>query len=446
MKRILLLNTPFYRLMNSHYNGLSLGMLYIAAVLRKNGHEVAVLNADYENRNDYLDQRGIFEAFDSYKTIHENKNHYIWEDTVKEILAFSPDFLGITMYTANFKAARIIAEKVKKQNKEIKIVVGGVHPTLAPDKTLKSDEFDYIIIGEGETSFLQLINGDPREKIAGLGYKNEGSLFINAPGEPISNLDLLPFPARDLIINPSDNTDYGQVITGRGCPFSCTYCASPAIWGKKKVRFRSVEGVIKELILIKENYPHKIIYFVDDTFTLNKQRTIGLCKEIIKNRLDLEWKCDTRADCLTEEMVVLMKKAGCVCIKIGVESGSEKILKKVNKGVKKETILNAVKIIKKHGISLTIYLMAGFPDETDDDLKETIGFAREIDADYYSLSILAPYFGTKIYNDFIKNNRGTDKEHWEYFYHQSKEMIMNDKLSKGIVEEFLSLNNGKIRT
>lgn len=449
MKKILLLNTPFYRLMGSHYNGLSLGILYIAAVLRENGYSnVGVLNADYENRSDYLDQKGIFNGFDLYKTIHEDKNHYIWEKTVDEIMAFNPEFLGITMYTANFKAVKIIAEKVKERNNNIQIVVGGAHPTLAPHDTIKIKEFDYIIVGDGEFPFLRLVNGEPKEKIAGLGYKKNNNEFINLPAQTIHDLNILPFPARDLIINPTSNTDYGQLVTGRGCPFSCTYCASPAMSkmsNNNKLRLREVNNVLDELISIKKNYPHNVIYFEDDTFTMKKERTLELCRKIIENDLNIKWKCDTRADCVSDDMVSLMKKAGCVCIKIGVETGSERMLKKINKRVNKETILHASNVIKNHNVPLTVYLMAGFPGETDDDLKDTINFAKKIDANYYSLSIAAPYFGTKIYDDFVKNNGSLDKEHWEYFYHQSKEMVMNDQLSFEVVEEFLSLNDGKNR-
>ena len=445
MSKILLVSPPFYRLMGSHYNGLLLGILYIAAILREDGHEVAVLNADFEDRNDYLDQTGIFKGFNLYKKIHEDKSHYIWEDTVAKILAFEPEYVGITMFTANFKAAKIIAEKIKQKNNNIKILVGGPHPTLSPRDVLQSEEFDYIVQNEGEYPFLQLVNGKPLEEIPGLGYKKDGRMFMNPPAEPIEDLDLLPFPARDLIINSSNTMDFGQLITGRGCPFSCTYCASPAMWAKKKARFRSIENVIKELVLIKEHYPHNVIYFYDDTFSLKKDRTKELCNRIIESNINIKWKCDTRADCLTDEIVSLMKKAGCVCMKIGVESGSKKILRQINKRVNKEKIMDAVKIIKKYDIPLTIYLMAGFPGETDDDLKETIKFAREIDANYYSLSIVAPYYGTKIHDEFVLNNGGLDKEHWEYFYHQSREMIMNDKLSQGIIEEFLSLNEGRKR-
>jgi len=444
-KRVLLLNTPFYRLMGSHYNGLSLGILYIAAVLRENGHEVAVLNADYEDRDDYLDQKGIFRGFDAYKSIHENHDHPIWEETVRTIRQFGPDFLGITMYSANYRAAKIIAGKVKERNREVKVVVGGVHPTLAPEKTLREKEFDYLIKGEGEIPFLQLLEDKPEGSIAGLGYKSRGKILFNALSDPIADLDSLPFPARDSIINMNGYTDYGQLITGRGCPFSCTYCASPAMWGRKNVRFRSVSNVIDELLVIKKDYPHNVIYFEDDTFTLKRKRIKELCREIIERQLDIKWKCDTRADCLSEEMVHLMKRAGCICVKMGVESGSDQVLKRINKRVDKKTILDASRMVKKYDIPLTVYLMAGFPDETDDDLRQTIQFAREIDATYYSLSIVVPYYGTKIFDEFMKKAPNPAKEQWEYFYHQSGEMIINDNLSKNIIDEFLALNEGRKR-
>lgn len=445
MKKILLLNTPFYRLMRSHYNGLSLGILYIAAVLRDHGHQVAALNADYENRSDYLDQAGIFKGHDLYMKIHEDSDHYIWEDTVKDILAYNPDYLGITMYTANYKAARIIAGKVKKANPHIKVVIGGVHPTLAPKETLSAEEFDFVVSGEGEYVMLRLVNGDPVKSIHGLGYKNSGKIVVNPPSDEIIELDDIPFPARELIINPLDNTDYGQLITGRGCPFSCTYCASPAMWGKRKVRLRSVDNVIEELTLITKKYPHNTIYFEDDTFTIQKDRTINLCKRIIETGLNIKWKCDTRADCISDDLVKLMKEAGCICMKIGAESGSEKILKKINKKVTKDVLLKACRIIKGHGIRLTAYLMTGLPDETDDDLRETIKFARQMDADYFSVSIAVPYFGTKIYDEFSKKNGGMDREHWEYFYHQNRSMVMNSNLSAELVDELLALSDGKQR-
>lgn len=427
--------------MGSHYNGISLGSLYIAAVLRNAGHKVGVHNADHEDRNDYLDQAGLFKGFDGYKKIHEDANHPIWNETVDKIIGFNPDFLGISMYTANYRASVIIAEKVKKINPDIKIIVGGVHTTLAPAETLTENAFDYAVIGEGELTMKRLVGGDDPATIYNLGFKPNGKAIQINPvwGSPI-NLDSLPLPARDLMTTPPDNTDFGMLITGRGCPYSCSYCAAPTVWGKH-VRLRSVDSIMEELKLIKEQYPHNVIYFEDDTFTMNARRTMEICRRIIKERLDIKWKCDTRADCVSDELLTVMKRAGCVNVKIGVESGSERILESVEKRVSKDKIRAATQMIKRHGIPLTAYLMTGFPGETDDDLRQTIQFAREIDADYYSLSILAPYFGTKIYNDWVAANGAPAKKHWEYFYHQSGEMFMNDQLSSDLVAEFLALND-----
>jgi radical SAM superfamily enzyme YgiQ (UPF0313 family) len=200
-----------------------------------------------------------------------------------------------------------------------------------------------------------------------------------------------------------------------------------------------------ELLLITRSYPHNVIYFEDDTFTMKKKRTLDLCNRIIQTGLDIKWKCDTRADCISDDLVKLMKKAGCTCIKIGVESGSQRILNLINKKVTKDVLLNASRIVKSNGIPLTIYLMTGFPDETNDDLKETIKFAHEIDANYFSLSIAAPYYGTKIYDEFSRKNGGMNKEHWEYFYHQSRSMVLNSNLSEELVNEYLDLNTGRVR-
>ena len=151
-------------------------------------------------------------------------------------------------------------------------------------------------------------------------------------------------------------------------------------------------------------------------------------------------------DCLDDELLSLMKEAGCVRIKIGVESGSDRILKRINKGVTTDDMRRAVHLIKQHAIPLTIYLMAGFPGETNDDLRQTIAFAKELAPDYVSLSVLAPYYGTQIWHDMEKQGKTFDKEHWEYFYHQSQDMIINNNLDPSILQEFFALDqNGRGR-
>jgi len=425
--------------MGSHHNGINLGLSYIAAVLKENNHYVCIYNADYVDSENYLNQRQIFENYNTYREIIDDLSNPIWKEVEKNIRKFGPDIIGITMFTANYKVAKIIAGIARKLNREVKIVVGGAHPTIDPEGTLRNGEFDYLVRGEGEFTFLELVDGKDVSEITGLSYKEKGGIVHNSPRPFIEDLDSLPFPSRDLFLNNTSNIDYENIITGRGCPYSCIYCASKKIWDKK-VRFRSPDNVIRELIYLKEKFNSPILYFVDDTFTLKKDRAKEICRGIIERNLDLKWKCDTRVDCIDYELVSLMKQAGCIRIKIGVETGSEKIMKKIKKGLTKDKIRKGVEIIKKVGLPLTVYLMAGFPGETNDDIRQTIEFGKEIDADYYSLSIVAPYLGTEIYDKFLSSGNKIDKEHWEYFYHQSKYMILNNNIDPELIEEFLALN------
>ena len=173
---------------------------------------------------------------------------------------------------------------------------------------------------------------------------------------------------------------------------------------------------------------------------MNKRRTKEICQRIIDKGLNLKWVCEARLDNLDRELVSLMVEAGCTRVKLGVESGSDRILKTLNKGITTDTIRQGVAIIKEYRLPLTIYLMVGFPGETNEDLHKTIELAKELDADYYSLSVLAPYYGTQIWNTLQESGEKMNKEHWEYFYHQSQDMIVSNKLDPAIVSEFLALN------
>ena len=157
---------------------------------------------------------------------------------------------------------------------------------------------------------------------------------------------------------------------------------------------------------------------------------------MIEQKLDMKWKCEARTDHLDEEICELMSKAGCNRVKLGFESGSNRLLKDIQKDETKEDMKRGVKMLKDAGVPFTAYFMAGFPNETDDDLKQTIQFAKEIEADYYSLSVLAPYFGTKMYYDLIDSGVELDKKPWEYFYHQTGELLANSKITKPVLKEF----------
>ena len=447
-KKILLINPPFYRLMNSHFNGLSLGLCYIASVLDKARFHVRIYNADYLNDTKYLNQKALLENYENYKVILQNPDNPIWQEIKNTVENFKPDLVGITALTGTYKSAEIIARIVRDFDPGIRLVIGGVHPTILPDEVIKNDMFDFVVRGEGEHTFLEIARGEKKENILGLTYRdNIGRVVHNQERPFIKDLDTIPFPARDLYINESESMDYGYIMTGRGCPFQCTYCASKKIWNRQ-ARFRSEQNVIDELKYTRKAFGTKSFYFIDDTFTLDRKRAKRICQSIIDEGMDIEWICDTRVDTLDEELLILMKRSGCTRVKIGVESGSDNILKKIKKGITKDQIRRAVSMIRKSGLDFTIYLMIGFPKETDKEVHETIDFARELDPKYYSLSILAPYPGTEIYDDVIRSGISLPKEHWEYFFHQSKDMILTLNINKKTIDEFLSLNDdvGKSRT
>ena len=161
---------------------------------------------------------------------------------------------------------------------------------------------------------------------------------------------------------------------------------------------------------------------------------------MIDQKLKMKWKCEARADHLDDEICELMADAGCERVKIGFESGSNRILNQIKKLETREEMLKGAEMLKKAGVLFTGYFMTGFPGETDDDVRQTIDFAKKIDADYYSLGVLAPYYGTELYEQLMKNGHALDKRPWEYFFHQSPELMVNDKISTKVLKEYLALS------
>jgi len=474
VSRILLVNPPFYRFLGSHYNGNNLGIAYIASVLNQNNHTAYVYNADFMDIYEYKRLKDIFETFNDYKKYFDNPNEYpIWDDVVNKILEFNPDWIGYTSYTANVKTIDILSAKVRQKAPEIRQVVGGPHATLDQGLLSRLANIDYTVSREGEYVMLDLVNGKDLKSIKGLSFRDEDGFIHNSGDSDALNIDTIPLPERDKLwgvsLEQKKMVDVSYVITIRGCPASCLYCSSPFHWKRNATRLRSPENVIEELKLIKQNYwydkqydysasgnvGHKnkliikdntIVYFVDDVFSINKKRVKKLLRMMIDNNLNMPFKCEIRADQLDEEICELLHAANCHRAKVGFESGSNKILKQIKKGETREQMMHGASLLKKANVPFTAYFMTGFQNETNEDLKQTIDFAKKIEADYYSLSILAPYYGTGMYFDLIKQGYKLDKEPWEYFYHQSGKLMINSNLDENLIKEYLQLNetiNGK---
>jgi radical SAM superfamily enzyme YgiQ (UPF0313 family) len=467
MARVLLVNPPFYRLLGSHYNANSLGIAYIASYLNKRGHDAWLYNADYLSDKNYSNLKKMFNSFSNYKSYFKQPDHKIWHEVKDKILSFKPEWVGYTSYTANISAIKIISEKIRASDPNIKQLVGGVHATLDKNLLNTLTAVDYSIQREGEEAVYALVENKDPKKIPGVISRGTNSLIHNGLAPIIKDVDNLPFPERDKFWGIPDsekkNVDVSYINTIRGCPYKCTYCASPFHWDRKTTRLRSPESVIDEMRLLKENYwqstkfdysasanigdkeslkieDNTLVYFVDDVFTVNKKRVKKLLRMMIDQKLGMRWKCEARADHLDDEICELMAEAGCERVKIGFESGSDKILKQVQKLETRQEMLEGANMLKRAGVPFSAYFMTGFPGETDDDVRQTIDFAKQVEADYYSLSVLAPYYGTELYDQLIKNGHALDKQPWEYFFHQSPKPMVNDKISTKVLQEYLNLS------
>ena len=314
-----------------------------------------------------------------------------------------------------------------------------------------------------------LVEGRDPKNISGVVSRDENKLIYNFDADVIKNIDSLPLPEREKFWGLSEDeklmVDVSYICSIRGCPYRCNYCASPAHWKRNKTQYRSPQSIIDEMQHVKEQYwnmkkkydfsasantkskneliieDNSTIYFVDDIFTVHKERIKQILQMMIDKKLEMKWKCEARTDHLDEEICQLMKKAGCIRVKLGFETGSDRILKIIEKDETTDDMRRGAKLLKDAGVPFTGYFMAGFPGETDEDLRQTIDFAKEIEADYYSLSILAPYYGTKMYYDMIDEGFELDKKPWEYFFHQTGDLMVNHQISPEVLKEYLSLNN-----
>lgn len=388
-----------------------LGIAWLAAVLRENGF-----------KNVFL--------------IDAVVNRYSNEKIIELLKKQDPDIIGLSFGTQNrfygFDSARLI----KKNFPKVLIVAGGPHPTLTANNTLQNiPEIDIVVRGEGEYSFLDLIRTinkkEDLRKVKGISFKNEQGKVIHNPNrEPIQDLDKLPLPARDLL--PID--DYKQkiplsdkictsVITSRGCPYNCVYCSTSEQWGHK-IRHRSAKNVVDEIEYLIKNYKLDGVGFFDDVFTMDKERVIEICKEILRRKLNISWWCEVRANTIDKEIVQWMKRTGCEHVSLGIESGSNRILKNIKKAITVEQGIKAVKIIKKANIKLKVFFMHGLPGETYQDIKKTVFLSRyleykfKVDGSTQSLTVIYP--GTEL--EKIAKEQGTlDKNFsWSKYYEEKR--------------------------
>ena len=394
--------------------------LSIAAYMRKFGIKIGILDAEIEN-------------FDDEKTL----------EIIKESDA---KIIGLTAMSSYYKDALRLAKKIKEKFPNKKIVIGGVHISSLPKDVIKEDCFDFGIIGEGEVPFYKLADallkkGDYKN-IKGLMFKDKEKIIDNGYGDCIMDLDEIPRYAYDLIpverykATPAVSIENKSITmyTRRGCPFQCIFCASDVI--SKKTRAFSAKRVFEDILWTKEKYGIKEIIFWDDSFTIDRQRIIDLCNLIIENKLDIIWTVETRADLCDEELLRLMKKAGCWCIFFGVESGSDRVLKIIKKGETKEQIRKAFKMCYKLGIATRASFILGLPGDTKESMQESINFAKELNSEVTQFQITVPFPGSELFREYEKYGTIPDMDFSKWDYYSEDAYFIPNGLDIGILKEY----------
>lgn len=433
--KILLVDPPFYRFIKYYNRYFPLGLAYLAEVLRKQGHETLIYDADANvERAREMDFSVLENKYEDYLRQVSTLNHPIWNEFRMVLSDFKPYIVGISIFTTKVAGAFRAAEIVKSLNASIPVVIGGPHPSVRAEESLRiCPHVDFAIRGEGEISFLRLIEAIEKQtsyhKVDGLSYRSNGRIIHNQQSDFIPNLDEIGFPERNLLFHKSAYTseDMGLIMTGRGCPFGCTFCSSVGVW-RRIARFRSVKNVLAEIKQVQKDFGCVQFAFKDDTFTLKRDRVLELCREIKAAGLNIKWDCNARANLLDETLLKEMKSAGCNGIKMGIESGSERIRQDImNKGVTTEQIKNAARLIRKAGIHWTGYFMMGLPTETKEEMHQTLSLMRDIKPDFASLSVYEPFPGTALYDENLQENLfAKSRELNDYYSISPKYYYLND--------------------
>jgi anaerobic magnesium-protoporphyrin IX monomethyl ester cyclase len=378
-----------------------LGILYLAAVLEENGVEISVLDQPAKG--------------------------YTLDETVKWIEKEDPDILGFSTFSVSGRTAALTSARVKEKNPNITIVFGNYYATFNPERILrKYPAVDIIVRGEGENTTIELLDclkrGDNLKKVHGISFRSNENSILSTPDRPlIKDLDSLPFPDRKLV-----DADYHSIIAGanvapkkftsmissRGCVFRCRFCSCTQ-FGRNIWRPRSVKNTMEEILfLASEGYEQFI--FADDSLTLNRKRVIELCRAMRKEKLEMDWLCEGRVDNCSYGMLWEMAKAGCRILFFGIESANQRILNYYNKRATPEQAKVAVKTAKKAGIDVIVgSFIVGAPDETKEEIRNTIEFAKKIPIDIAQFNILGVYPGTDIWDEFESKGLLKGDDCWE---------------------------------
>ncbi len=331
-----------------------------------------------------------------------------WDDVRADICSFRPDILVINTTIKTVHDDLKACDVAKEVRPNIITVARGLYGVVfAEDLLHKHRVLDVVVCGESEPVAMLLAARKPWADIPGIAYRNNELIVVNQQAQWNKDLDALPFPARncmnlDLYLNAYSNERETSIQVSRGCAGACTFCVAATLAGPVP-RLRSYANILREITECVEKYDTKSFFFRADTFTFDRDWVCGFCRELIQQKKAIKWVCNTRADTIDEAQVVLMKQAGCYAMTMGIESGNQRILDKVHKGITLEKVQNAVRLLRSHGILVIGYFMIGFPDDTEATIKDTMYYSVSLDLDAANFYIAYPFPGTAFYELCCKN-------------------------------------------
>ena len=349
----------------------------------------------------------------------------------EKIKKYEPQLIGVSATTVSYSYTKNVFDAAKKVNNNIVTAIGGAHVSSRREECLQEIEsLDIGVVGEGEKTLYELVNALENKRdlnnIKGIIFRNDGQIITTPARDLEKNIDNFPIPARELLKDlslyshtPMRGSKFmnSQMITSRGCVFSCTFCEQSVF--RRTWRAHSPSYVIEEIKQLKSNFGIKYISFEDDNFIVSKERAIKLSEGIMKNRLNLRWGCSCRVDNVERELLSKMKAAGCRNIYLGIESGTERIQKIYNKNLHSENVKEGVRLIKKAGLRAYASFILGGPTETREEIQSTLTFAKSLPLDGVTFCLFVPYPNTKLRKLALKS--GNVSNNWaDYSAHNKR--------------------------
>jgi anaerobic magnesium-protoporphyrin IX monomethyl ester cyclase len=398
-----------------YYHGLG----YLSSVLKRADHETALL---------YLQREPVRDGF------------------LQQLTTIAPGLVAFSSTTHQHTYVETCARWIKESLPEMPTIVGGPHPTLAPEDVLANPDLNFVCIGEGEYPLLDLANAlrDGRDTscIANLWLRRHGRLIRNPSRPLLANLDELPFPDRELFEFDrilAANDGWVDMMAGRGCPYGCSYCCNPALRERfkdlgKYVRFRSVDNVLAEIRSLASRYAIKTLNFQDDVFTLDRDWALQFSQAYGKE-FEFPFWINTRVERIhDEELVAALAQAGCRGVRLGIESGNEDLRAEILKRrMSNDEIRHAFALARKHGLNIYTCNMLGIPGETADMIEETIALNRELEPTDLQFSVFYPYPMTELYDVSVRNDYLIEGESLSSYY-ERKSVLRLPTLSKAELE------------